>query len=96
MSSTCARDQLSLWLLVEQRFKRGHDFSQFVKARKWTGSSKKYKMGDAPKNPEIWGKVAMADHFEKIQKLKDKIEGVPNFRRVPGNESIIFDTLLKC
>jgi len=41
-------------------------------------------MGDAPKNPEIWGKVAMADHFEKIQKLKDKIDGVPNFRRVPG------------
>ncbi len=36
------------------------------------------------KNPEIWGKVAMADHFEKIQKLKDKIDGVPNFRRVPG------------
>lgn len=26
----------------------------------------------------------MQDHFEKIQKLKDKIEGVPNFRRVPG------------
>lgn len=26
----------------------------------------------------------MADHFDKIQKLKDKIEGVPNFRRVPG------------
>ena len=26
----------------------------------------------------------MLDHFEKIQKLKDKIEGVPNFRRVPG------------
>ncbi len=35
-------------------------------------------------NPEVWGKVAMADHFDKIQKLKDKIEGVPNFRRVPG------------
>merc|ERR1712242_552721 len=28
--------------------------------------------------------VAMQDHFEKIQKLKDKIDGVPNFRRVPG------------
>jgi len=26
----------------------------------------------------------MLDHFEKIQKLKDKVEGVPNFRRVPG------------
>merc|ERR1712115_599483 len=28
--------------------------------------------------------VAMADHFEKIQKLKDPVAGVPNFRRVPG------------
>jgi protein-tyrosine phosphatase len=35
-------------------------------------------------NPEIWKAVAMQDHFEKIQKLPDKIEGVPNFRRVPG------------
>ena len=26
----------------------------------------------------------MADHFEKIQKLPEKIDGVPNFRRVPG------------
>jgi len=26
----------------------------------------------------------MADHFDKIQKLAEKIEGVPNFRRVPG------------
>ncbi len=41
---------------------------------------------DAPdKNPEVWKAVAMADHFEKIQKLTDnKIDGVPNFRRVPG------------
>jgi hypothetical protein len=31
-------------------------------------------------NHAYWGKVAMADHFEKIQKLKDKIDGVPNFR----------------
>lgn len=37
-----------------------------------------------PENPEIWKAVGMLDHFEKIQKLKDKIEGVPNFRRVPG------------
>merc|ERR1711955_69182 len=37
-----------------------------------------------PDNPEIWKAVAMADHFEKIQKLPDKINGVPNFRRVPG------------
>merc|ERR1712193_335122 len=28
--------------------------------------------------------VAMADHFEKIQKLKDPVPGCPNFRRVPG------------
>lgn len=26
----------------------------------------------------------MADHFEKIQKLPEKVDGVPNFRRVPG------------
>merc|ERR1719431_2099004 len=37
-----------------------------------------------PENPEIWKAVAMADHFEKIQKLPDAIPGVPNFRRVPG------------
>merc|ERR1712121_490913 len=36
------------------------------------------------KNPEVWKAVAMQAHFEKIQKLKDKIDGVPNFRRVPG------------
>merc|ERR1712241_250358 len=41
------------------------------------------KMGDQ-KNPEVWKAVAMQDHFEKIQKLKDKIDGGPNFRRVPG------------
>merc|ERR1711931_493354 len=35
-------------------------------------------------NPEIWKAAAMADHFDKIQKLAEKIEGVPNFRRVPG------------
>merc|ERR1712165_218495 len=35
-------------------------------------------------NPEIWKAVAMADHFEKIQKLADPIPGCPNFRRVPG------------
>merc|ERR1712029_405412 len=37
-----------------------------------------------PENPEIWKAMGMLDHFEKIQKLKDKIDGVPNFRRVPG------------
>merc|ERR1712142_707407 len=34
--------------------------------------------------PEIWKASAMADHFDKIQKLKDPVVGVPNFRRVPG------------
>ena len=38
-------------------------------------------MGDTP---EIWKAVAMADHFEKIQKLPEPIPGCPNFRRVPG------------
>merc|ERR1712038_1747575 len=28
--------------------------------------------------------VCMTDHFDKIQKLPDRIPGVPNFRRVPG------------
>merc|ERR1712165_586201 len=37
-------------------------------------------------NPEIWKAVAMADHFEKIQKLPEPIPGCPNFRRVPGNK----------
>merc|ERR1712119_192936 len=40
--------------------------------------------GTMPDNPEIWKAVAMADHFEKIQKLPDPIPGVPNFRRAPG------------
>merc|ERR1712042_186150 len=35
-------------------------------------------------NPEVWKAAAMADHFDKIQKLTEKIDGVPNFRRVPG------------
>jgi len=33
---------------------------------------------------EIWKAAAMADHFEKIQKLADPVPGAPNFRRVPG------------
>jgi hypothetical protein len=37
-----------------------------------------------PENPEIWKAVAMADLFEKIQKLPDPVAGCPNFRRVPG------------
>merc|ERR1739848_82396 len=48
---------------------------------KWVDLCQGLKM---PENPAIWSAVAMLDHFEKIQKLKDKIEGVPNFRRVPG------------
>merc|ERR1712055_359417 len=28
--------------------------------------------------------ACMADHFDKIQKLKDPVVGCPNFRRVPG------------
>merc|ERR1712111_290844 len=43
--------------------------------------SRGLEMGD---NPEIWKAVAMADHFEKIQKLPDPVPGCPNFRRVPG------------
>merc|ERR1712212_1239894 len=39
---------------------------------------------EMPDNPEIWKAVAMADHFEKIQKLPDPVPGCPNFRRVPG------------
>jgi protein-tyrosine phosphatase len=40
-------------------------------------------MGEA-KNPEIWKAAAMADHFDKIQKLPELLAGAPNFRRVPG------------
>merc|ERR1712156_1413148 len=38
-------------------------------------------MGD---NQDISKSAAMADHFEKIQKLPDPVPGCPNFRRVPG------------
>merc|ERR1711934_261257 len=48
---------------------------------KWVDLCQGLKM---PENPAIWSAVAMLDHFEKIQKLKDKLDGVPNFRRVPG------------
>jgi len=41
-------------------------------------------MAESAKNPEVWKAACMLDHFDKIQKLKDKIDGVPNFRRVPG------------
>merc|ERR1711931_104318 len=39
---------------------------------------------NVPDNPEIWKAAAMADHFEKIQKLPDPVVGCPNFRRIPG------------
>merc|ERR1712002_1134847 len=35
-------------------------------------------------NPEIWKAAAMADQFEKIQKLPDPVVGAPNFHRIPG------------
>ena len=34
----------------------------------------------------------MADHFDKIQKLPNPIEGVPNFRCVPGYQVMIWET----
>ena len=37
-----------------------------------------------PDNPEIWKAAAMADSFDKIQKLPDPVAGCPNFRRIPG------------
>merc|ERR1712001_2526 len=46
----------------------------------WLTQSPLLTMGD----PAIWKAVAMADHFDKIQKLPDKVDGCPNFRRVPG------------
>merc|ERR1711887_457217 len=56
---------------------RGWDLTQEVISVNLTS----HKM---PDNPEIWKAVAMADHFEKIQKLPDPVAGCPNFRRVPG------------
>merc|ERR1711981_1242804 len=37
-----------------------------------------------PDNPEIWKAAAMADQFDKIQKLPDPLPGAPNFHRIPG------------
>merc|ERR1712080_428334 len=37
-----------------------------------------------PDNPEVWSAGAMADHFDKIQKLPDPVVGAPNFHRIPG------------
>jgi hypothetical protein len=40
--------------------------------------------GSGNKNPEIWKAAAMADHYDKVQRLPELMPGVPNFRRVPG------------
>merc|ERR1711971_402154 len=37
-----------------------------------------------PDNPEIWKGAAMADQFDKMQKLPDPLPGAPNFHRIPG------------
>merc|ERR1712098_153285 len=37
-----------------------------------------------PDNPEIWKAAAMADQFDKMQKLPDPLPGCPNFHRIPG------------
>jgi hypothetical protein len=37
-----------------------------------------------PDNPEIWSSAAMADQFDKIQKLPEPLAGAPNFHRIPG------------
>merc|ERR1711977_434271 len=37
-----------------------------------------------PDNPEIWKAAAMADQFDKMQKLSDPLPGAPNFHRIPG------------
>merc|ERR1711872_246196 len=37
-----------------------------------------------PGENDISVAAAMADHFEKIQKLADPVPGCPNFRRIPG------------
>merc|ERR1712080_726289 len=37
-----------------------------------------------PDNPAVWSAAAMADHFDKIQKLPDPVVGAPNFHRIPG------------
>merc|ERR1712106_321939 len=37
-----------------------------------------------PDNPEVWKAAAMADQFDKMQKLPDPLPGAPNFHRIPG------------
>merc|ERR1712130_321129 len=50
----------------------------------WGVSLGQLTQSNMPDNPEIWKAAAMADHFEKIQKLPDPVVGCPNFRRIPG------------
>merc|ERR1739838_597859 len=47
-----------------------------------SGSGSGSRMGDLM--GDVGQLAAMADHFDKIQKLKDPVAGCPNFRRVPG------------
>merc|ERR1712015_315919 len=44
------------------------------------GLRQRLKMPD----PEIWKAAAMADQFDKMQKLPDPLPGAPNFHRIPG------------
>merc|ERR1711981_62341 len=44
------------------------------------GLRQRLKMPD----PEIWKAAAMADQFNKMQKLPDPLPGAPNFHRIPG------------
>merc|ERR1712015_104166 len=44
------------------------------------GLRQRLKMPD----PEIWKAAAMADQFDKMQKLPDPLPGCPNFHRIPG------------
>merc|ERR1712050_658602 len=37
-----------------------------------------------PDNPEIWKAAAMADQFDKMQKLPETLPGALNFHRIPG------------
>merc|ERR1712215_298624 len=48
---------------------------------RWLNNTSRIIMAE---NPEIWKAAAMADQFEKIQKLPDPVVGAPNFHRIPG------------
>merc|ERR1712004_671609 len=51
-------------------------------SRRPTSDRRSTTMGDLM--GDVGGLAAMADHFDKIQKLPDPVPGCPNFRRVPG------------